>query len=440
MSTSGEDLVLLQVFNTPAGDGCPAPWRNEPSHGTHVAVAFDHRPLLLDDPGTAPAAATWLHEIFSWALANDPSAVRPDSRRTLSASVTVATASTELGSQTRSLCRAGDWARNWVRSQTLPDLRSKDELWWSGWEATADPSTWIAPVNIAGGRLTTTRLCLSPIRIWAATSVYALEGARGSLSELFVTDGSTGELGGAALVGAVNARQRRRVIEAIELESAAPPPSDAPTAVSVERLHTIALQAERLVSQMAIDGVNATAAYRRLEQWTGPCDLIEDDLLFQTARSATAQGVADRARLAAIAAERKLHHSDAVAQKESTRNNTLATLGLTIVVGAAAFAQLASEVPMRVAIGILTATLLMSIGYQVTFGHHGSPAWRTLFAVAALAGTIAASIVAQASTRAGAGWITTVGLFGNVLSLAGYWRLCPRSMVDAQSTRAGDGP
>jgi hypothetical protein len=177
-------------------------------------------------------------------------------------------------------------------------------------------------------------------------------------------------------------------------------------------------------TKMNAAAVNVRIAEGELRQWIGDAALMRDDEILQEARLVTADVAVDRARLAATDAERMLAHQEAGRQRAWTRNNTIATLALTVVVGAATFAALAGSTEMKVAIGVLAGTLFGSLGYQLALGAQGTCGIRTWLAVGALAGSVAAVLVAFNAGMA-TGWLATVGAVGNALGIIWYCRLTP---------------
>jgi hypothetical protein len=246
-----------------------------------------------------------------------------------------------------------------------------------------------------------------------------------------LTDDLTGTVGAVPDVALANARQRAHAQRAIAVEWASLSTSGDVTLDSLLKAREDAATARAYRAKLRINGSNIRSAQRRLLQWTGPCALLDGDETRQEMRDLTVDGVVGRLEEQAAAQERTLWHNDAVAQRTATeqqeaatRRNTVVTLGLTVVVGAATFAALAGSTEMKVAIGLLVGTLLGSLGYQVALGDQGSAAVRTWLALLSLAGSIAAVLVAS-QVNLPLKWLIGVAAVGNAASLVGYCQLTP---------------
>jgi hypothetical protein len=269
-------------------------------------------------------------------------------------------------------------ARSTMPLFPLADLQPDPFGWSIESNELRESNRWCDPEQSDQIVLQTSASTLTQVRLWAAATLLPMVDeteARLTLSDLLVTDARTGALGAVPHVGLTNARQRRHAIRAsfhdapqktIGLD-ADPTSVDEPL---VRKFH--AARASKYLTQMRTTDVNVRIANQRLLRWVEPGFRDEDDKLFQDARMATVAAIAARAERAADDAQRQQRHNDAVAQKQSTRNNTLATLSLTVAVGAATFAALANSTAMKSAIGITAATILGSLGYQIAFGSQGS--------------------------------------------------------------------
>ena len=337
--------------------------------------------------------------------------------------------------------------------------------WWGPDDRLSWPGDWWPLQRSDRIALTCSRNALGPIRVWYIASAVPLErpgegGQHGSedgdrlatLGDLLLTDGATMQVNAMAYYWLWSARQRHHLIRSHYNESAvaeeravvdahvrtASADSDMARLCeqvepAVHRARQAATVAQRGLSEFVINQVKLDQARTRFERQLGrpsggAWKFLEGDLWQQDSRRATIAGRCDRVRLIAGQLGAELEHLDrrslntsTRAQAEATRGQeraarsaAIATMVLTVVLGAAGVTQVSSDDHVRIGILLIVTALLGSASYNLTFRSEPNNAAHTGLTVAAWLGSAAGLI---ALSRSDTPWLwlaAVVAVVGNV--------------------------